>query len=99
MADTVLLAMPVGDGSDDVVEVEVSRSDLRGLEDSGVVLASADGGRFAAAGWTLSDGVGRIMPASRMILGRLRDGVANSDEITMELGLRVGGETGFILAL
>lgn len=37
-------------------------------------------------------------PALRMILGRLREGVHAPDKITIDVGLQVGGETGFVFA-
>jgi hypothetical protein len=98
VADTVLLKVPVGDGTDDFVEVQVSRSELVDLTESGVVLASASGSRFESAGYTLADAMSRVMPALRVILGHLRDGVHAPDEITMDVGLKVGGESGFVFA-
>ena len=98
MAERVVLQVPVGDGSDDVVEVEVSRSELSGLAESGVVLASQSGDRFRAAGFTLVDAMNRVLPALRAVLLRLREGVHAPDELTMKIGLQVGGETGFVLA-
>lgn len=98
MEDTVLLKVPVGDGTDDVVEVQVSRSDLAGLAESGVVLASGSGGRFEAVGYSLADVMNRVMPALQVVLGRLRDGAHAPDEVTMDVGLRIGGETGLVFA-
>jgi hypothetical protein len=98
MADTALLRVPVGDGSDEYVEVQVARTELRELSESGVVLASDNGSRFEAAGFSLASAMDRVMPALRVILGRLRAGVHSPDEITMELGLQIGGETGVIFA-
>lgn len=98
MDDTVLLKVPVGDGTDDVVEVQVNRSDLVAPTESGVVLAADSGGRFEAAGYTLAGAMDRVLPALRTILGRIRDGVHAPDEITMDVGLLLGGETGFIVA-
>lgn len=98
MADTLLLKVPVGDGSDEFVEVQVSRDELPGLGGSGVILASDDGLRFEAAGFSLASGMDRVMPALRVILARLRRGVHSPDEITMELGLQIGGEAGVFFA-
>jgi Trypsin-co-occurring domain 1 len=90
--------VPVGDSSDEFVEVQVARSDLLGLAESGVVLASDDGSRFEAAGFSLASAMDRVMPALRVILGRLREAVHSPDEITMQLGLQVGGEAGVFFA-
>lgn len=96
VAETVLLRVPIGDGTDDFVEVEVSRSEMRGATESGVVLAADSGQRFDATGYTLADATTRVLPALQVILGRIRDGVHAPDEVTMEVGLQIGGETGFI---
>jgi hypothetical protein len=96
MADMVLLKVPVGDGSNEFVEVQVARDELPG--ESGVVLASDDGSRFEAAGFSLASAMDRVMPALRVILSRLRVGVQSPDEITMKLGLQIGGEAGIFFA-
>jgi len=56
------------------------------LEESGVVLASDDGWRFVAVGFSLASAMDRVMPALRVILGRLRAGMHSPDEITMQVG-------------
>jgi hypothetical protein len=96
--DTALLKVPVGNDQDGFVEVEVSRAELVGLSDSGVVLASDDGSRFEAATFSLSSAMDRVMPAVRVILGRLRTGTGSPDEVTVELGLQIGGEAGVFFA-
>jgi hypothetical protein len=93
-----LLRVPVGDGSGEFVEIQVTRAELQNVSESGVVLASDDGSRFEAAGFSLASAMDRIMPALRVILGRLRDGVHSPDEITMDLGLQIGGEAGIFFA-
>lgn len=98
MAGTVILHVPIGDGSGEFIEVEVIRGDLRGPEESGVVLASDDGSRFEAAGFSLASAMDRVMPALRVILGRLRARELSPDEIRVDLGLQVGGETGIFFA-
>lgn len=98
MAEIVLLKVPVGDDSDDFVEVEVARAELEGLSESGIVLASDDGSRFEAVGFSLVSGMDRVMPALRVILGRLRAGVHSPDEINMTVGLQIGGEAGVFFA-
>jgi Trypsin-co-occurring domain 1 len=98
MPDAALLRVPVGDGSDEFVEIQVSRTELQDLSESGVVLASDDGSRFEAVTFSLASAMDRVIPALRVILGRLRAGVHSPDEITMELGLQVGGEAGVFFA-
>jgi hypothetical protein len=94
--DAIVLEVPVGDGSDDCVEIEVSRSELLNLSADGVVLASADGSRSAS--FSLSSAMDRVMPAVRVILSRLRSGTHSPDEITLQLGLQVGGASGVFFA-
>lgn len=98
MPDTALLKVPVGDGSDEFAEVQVSFAELMSLTESGVVLASDDGSRFEAATFSLSSAMDRVMPAVRVILGRLRTGAGSPDEVTMKLGLQIGGEAGVFFA-
>ncbi|GLZ62450.1 CU044_2847 family protein [Micromonospora sp. NBRC 107095] len=87
---TVLLKVPVAEGSDEYVEVQVDRRDLAGIE-----LAAADDGRGQWAATTLTASLERVLPALRTVIGRLRTAAA-PDEITVELGLAIGGETGLI---
>jgi hypothetical protein len=98
VTDMALLRVPVGDGSGDFVEIQVARAELGDLSESGVVLASDDGSRFEAAGFTLASAMDKVMPALRVILDRLRAGVHSPDEITMNLGLQIGGEAGVFFA-
>ena len=98
LADTVLLRVPVGDGSGEFVEIQVARADLEGANESGVVLAADNGSRFEATGFSLASAMDRVLPALRVILGRLRSGEFSPDEVTMELGLQIGGETGVFFA-
>jgi hypothetical protein len=96
--DAALLRVPVGDGSGEFVEFQVAWTELQSLSESGVVLASDDGSRFEAVAFSLASAMDRVMPALRVILGRLRAGLHSPDEITMELGLQVGGEAGVFFA-
>lgn len=98
MSEVVLLKVPVGDGGDDVIEVQVSRADLDGLEESGVVLAADNGGRLGVAAFSLASAADHVVPALRTIVRRLSGGVHAPDEVTMQLGLQFGGETGFFFA-
>jgi hypothetical protein len=98
VSDSVLLKVPVGDGTGDVIEVEVSRHDLEGLQDSGVVLAASCGDRFEATAFSLTSAAEHLLPALRTLVGRLRQGVHAPDEVTVQIGLQIGGETGFVFA-
>jgi hypothetical protein len=89
-----LLQVPVGDGSDGVIEVEVDTRDLGGS----LQLATDDGVDFGTAPFTIASSVGRVMPALSTILTRVRSGANAPDEIGMEIGLAFGGETGLFFA-
>ncbi|WP_327643719.1 CU044_2847 family protein [Micromonospora zamorensis] len=88
---TVLLKVPVAEGSDEYVEVEVDRRDIAGIE-----LAAAGDGRGQWSTTTLAASLERVLPALRTVISRLRSSAAAPDEISVELGLAVGGETGLI---
>jgi hypothetical protein len=98
MSESVLLKVPVGNGTDDVIEVEVSRYALEDLKDSGVVLAAAGSDRFEATAFSLTSAIEHVLPALRTVVGRLRRGVHAPDEVTLQIGLQIGGETGFVFA-
>jgi NTP-dependent ternary system trypsin peptidase co-occuring protein len=87
-----LLRVPVEEGSDEYVEVEISPDEL---EDS-VQLASRVGDGVARAAFSLGAALDRVMPALRTVLSRLRETEHAPDEIGMQLGLKVGGEQGLI---
>jgi hypothetical protein len=98
VSEVVLLKVPIGDGDDDVIEVQVSPAELDGLEESGVVLATSGGRRVDVAAFSLASAVDHVMPAVMTIVRRLSGGVHAPDEVTMQLGLQIGGETGFYFA-
>jgi len=87
----MLLRVPVGDDEEDFIEVEVNRQNLDGVE-----LASGGEDKPERAPFTLAASMARIMPAINTILTRLRSAEHSPDEIGMELGLTIGGETGLI---
>jgi Trypsin-co-occurring domain 1 len=88
-----LLGVPVGEGTDDVVVFEVDRSEVP----DDLVLASAEPGRVAArARMTLEEALADVKPSLVKIVGVLR-GMAPG-EMTVEFGVKMGGETGVIIA-
>lgn len=88
-----LLGVPVGGGADDVVVFEVDRSEVP--ED--LVLASVDPGKVAArARTTLEDALADLKPSLAKVVHVLRE--LAPDETTVEFGLKMGGETGMIIA-
>jgi hypothetical protein len=98
MADLVLLRVPIDDKSDEFIEVQVAADELGQTLPTGPQPAADDGARIKKAGFTLSSAMDGVMPALKVILGKLRDGVHSPDEITMTLGLQIGGETGIVFA-
>lgn len=93
MARTIL-RVPLTDtgGADDFIEVEV---ELRDVGES-VRLASADGSAAAAASFSLASSFSRVVPALSSIITDLRTMPHAPDEVAMEVGLTIGGETGLI---
>lgn len=88
-----LLGVPVGDGADDVVVFEVDRSEVP--ED--LVLASAEPGKVAArARTTLEEALAGVKPSLIKIVEMLRE--LAPEETAVEFGLKMGGETGMIIA-
>ncbi|RQX01887.1 hypothetical protein DLJ59_16980 [Micromonospora inaquosa] len=86
----MLLKVPVTEGSDEYIEVVVDRRDIAGIE-----LAAAGDGRGQWSATTLAASLERALPALRTVIDRLRS-AATPDEISVELGLAIGGETGLI---
>lgn len=87
-----LLGVPVSDGAD-VVVFEVDRSDIP--ED--LVLASAEPGKVAArARTTVEEALAGVKPSLAKIVHVLREVMPG--ETTVEFGLKMGGETGMIIA-
>jgi hypothetical protein len=87
------LGVPVGEGTGDVVVFEVDRSEVP--ED--LVLASAEPGKVAArARTTMERALADIKPSLSKIVDVLRE--MTPGEVTVEFGLKMGGETGVIIA-
>lgn len=98
MSESVLMKVPIGDGSDDFIEAKVSLHEAEGLQESGVVLAAAGSDKFEATTFSLTSAIEHVVPALKMVVGRLRGGVHAPDEMTLQVGLQIGGETGFVFA-
>ena len=90
----VLLKVPLGDGSDELIEVEVDYRDIG----TAVELTAGEGRDVAVAPYSLASSMDRVMPALRTIITRLRTDEHSPDEIGMQLGLKVGGEAGLVFA-
>ena len=91
---TVLVQVPVGDGEDGtVVLVEADREEIPG----GLTLAAPEPGQAAArAGRSLSASLEQIEPVLRTVKDKLV--ASGPEQFTVEFGVKLGGETGLILA-
>jgi uncharacterized protein (DUF1786 family) len=88
-----LLGVPVGAGTDDVVVFEVDRSEVP----DDLVLASAEPGKVAArARRTLEEALAEVKPSLVKVVGVLRE--MTPEQMTVEFGLKMGGEAGVIVA-
>jgi hypothetical protein len=88
-----ILAVPVAQGSDDVLLFEADRSEVP----DDLVLASNEATRVTdRARVTLETAMEQLKPSISKISNMLRD-IAPS-EASIEFGIKVGGETGIIIA-
>jgi hypothetical protein len=83
--------MPVGDGSDAFVEVQVDSSDLG----ESVQLAAVTD-TVLMLPFTLASSIDGILPALSLMLNKLK--ACRPSELELQLGLTVGGESGLIFA-
>lgn len=87
----VLLQVPIDDGA--MVLVEADRGDIP----DGLALASPQpGAPTAKAARSLSESLEQLEPMLRTIKERLA--ASMPEQFTVEFGLKLGGETGIILA-
>jgi hypothetical protein len=88
-----LLALPVEAESSEVLVFEVDRNEVA----DDLVLASPEPGKIAAhAQVTLEDALAKLEPSLHKIVQLLKG--LTPDETTVEFGLKIGGETGVIIA-
>jgi hypothetical protein len=85
--------MPVQEGSDDVVVFEVDQNQV---PDDLVLAARKPGGVADRAVVTLEDALGKLKPSLHKIVLFLKD--LAPDDTVVEFGLKIGGETGVIIA-
>jgi hypothetical protein len=92
---SVLMRVPLEPGSDKYILAEADPVDLDGLE-----LVADDGtqGRVVQSAISLATAVDDLEPALQTIISRLRKAARGPDAITVEFGLKVGGEAGLIFA-
>lgn len=90
---SVLVKVPVDGGG--VVVVEADRADF--ASDEGLTLAAPEPGKaIATASVTLNESLERIKPVLNAIKDKLE--AAAPDRFTVEFGIKLGGETGVIVA-
>ncbi|MER7281923.1 CU044_2847 family protein [Dactylosporangium sp. NPDC000244] len=83
--------MPIGDGTADFIEIEVSPRDL----DEAVSLVSVQDAVMMLP-YTLAGSMDSVMPALNYVVRRLKE--HRPDELELQLGLKVGGGCGLIVA-
>ncbi len=76
---------------DQFMEVEVDQRDL-----SGEVELVAGRPDLGQAPFSLASSLRRVLPALHVMLDGLRSLAPGPDEVTVELGLKVGGESGLV---
>jgi hypothetical protein len=90
---TYQLAVPLSQGSDDVVIFEVDSAEVP----DDLVLASDDPARKAdRARVTLEEALTNLKPSLKKIREMLQD--LSPDETTVNFGLKIGGEYGVVIA-
>jgi len=88
-----LLGAPVEAGSEELLVFEVDRNEVPG----DLVLASLDPAKAVdRAKVTLEEALRKLKPSLDKIVHLLRE--MSPDETTIEFGLKIGGETGVIVA-
>jgi hypothetical protein len=87
-----VVRVPISDDQPDAyVEFDVDLD-----EDGGVEPLGARRGRPIVAASSLAGSLDATLPALSLMLAKLRAAAAGCDEVAMQLGLRVGGETGLV---
>ena len=88
-----LLGLPISAGNDGIAVFEVDRSEVSG----DLVLASSEPGKVTdRARLTLDEALTKLKPSLDKILHVLKE--MSPDETELEFGLKIGGETGVIIA-
>ena len=88
-----LLGLPVEADSKDILVFEVDRNEVS----DDLVLASPEPGKVAArAQVTLEEALAKLKPSLQKVVHLLKE--VSPDETVVEFGLKIGGETGVIIA-
>ena len=92
--NNVVLSVPIEDGSEIRLEVEADMDD----QEQGVELAaSGHGVRARITAFSLTSALDSVLPAIDTVVRKIGESRIAPDEVTLELGLKVGGEHGIIL--
>lgn len=87
------MGLPLEPGSEEILVVEVDSGDVPG----DLVLAAPDPAKAVArAEQTLEEALKRLEPSLQKVAGMLKK--MTPDQAQVEFGLKVGGETGLIVA-
>jgi hypothetical protein len=88
-----LLGLAIETGSDDIVVFEADRAEVP----NDLVLASGEADKTVnRAQVSLGEALEKLKPALRKIVDLLKE--MSPDETSVELGLKIGGESGLIIA-
>jgi hypothetical protein len=87
-----LLSLPIEAGSEKLLVVEVDRSEVS----DDLVLASEPGKVAARAKVTLEEALAQLKPSLHKVVQLLKE--LSPDTTVVEFGLKMGGETGVIIA-
>lgn len=90
----VLLQMPLNGVEGTHLVAEVDPVDLAAVE----LVADEGDGRLVKATGSLAQAFDKLEPTLEMIVSKLRSAARKPDELTVDFGLKLGGETGFIFA-
>lgn len=88
----LLMSLPIEAGSAEMLVVEVDRSEVS----NDLVLASEPGKVVARAQVTLEDALAKLKPSLTKVVALLKE--ISPDQTAVEFGLKLGGETGAIIA-
>lgn len=89
-----LLGLPISADGNEVLVFEVDRSEV---SDDLVLAAAPEPGQIAAkAQVTLEQALAKLKPSLQKIMHTLKE--LSPDETEVEFGLKIGGETGVIIA-
>src|SRR5690348_11510603 len=87
-----LMTLPVAAGSEESMVVEVDRSEVP----DDLVLASEQGNLSARAQVNLEDALAKLKPSLLKVVHMVKE--LSPDQTLIEFGLKMGGETGVIVA-